>query len=81
MTDISLIRWLETKTVRPSARERLHQGADPPDALRIKPVDRLVKQQHRRVAEHRGRDAEPLRHAEREPADPLAGHGPQPDKI
>ena len=63
---ISLIRWLETNTVRPSAasariRLRIHS-----DALGVEPVDRLVEQQHRRVAEQGGGDAEPLAHAERE---------------
>ena len=37
--------------------------ADPQDALGVEPVDRLVEQQDLRVAEQRGGDAEPLRHA------------------
>jgi hypothetical protein len=41
-------------------------------------VDRLVEHQHRRVAEQRGGDAEPLLHAERETADPAPGHRFEP---
>ena len=78
---ISLIRWLDTNTVRPSAARSLQQGAHPDDALRVQAVDRLVEQQHRRVAEQRGGDAEPLAHAEREPLDPLAPHAGQPDLL
>ncbi len=61
-------------------RELLHQVPDPQHAFRVQPVDRLVEQQHLRVAEHRGRDAEPLAHAERETARPLARHVLQPDQ-
>jgi hypothetical protein len=39
-----------------------HQGAGPPDALRVQTVQRLVEHQHRRVAEQSRRDAEPLVH-------------------
>ena len=78
---ISLIRWLETNTVRPSAGEGPHQVADPEDPLGVEPVDRLVEQQHLGVAEQGGGDAEPLAHAEREPAGPLAGHAGEPDQL
>ena len=40
------------------------QGPDPYDTLRIQPVDRLVQQQHSRVAQQRGGDAQPLGHAQ-----------------
>ena len=51
----------------------LHQVPDPDDALGVEPVDRLVEDEDRRVAEQRGGDAEPLAHAEREAARALAG--------
>ena len=54
------------------------EPADPVDALRVQAVDRLVEHQHRRVAEQRGGDAEPLLHAERETADPAPGHRFEP---
>ena len=59
---ISLIRWLETKTVRPSRGQPLHQVADPVDALGVEAVDRLVEQQDlagRRAARRRCRAAGP----------------------
>jgi hypothetical protein len=40
--------------------------AHPPDALDVEAVDRLVQDHGGRVAEQRGGDAEPLRHAEGE---------------
>ena len=62
-------------------RELLHQVPDPQHAFRVQSVDRLVEQQHLRVAEHRGRDAQPLAHAEREAARPLARHVLQSDQA
>ena len=59
----------------------LHERADPVDALRVEPVDRLVEQQHLRVAQQGAGQAEPLLHAERELADRLAGDAGQPDQI
>ena len=61
----SLIRWLETRTARPSAASERRKPAHPHDALGVQAVERLVEHQHRRVAEQRGGDAEPLAHAER----------------
>ena len=61
--------------------QRPHQGADPQDALRIQPVDRLVEHQDLRVTEQRRGDAEPLAHAERESLGPLPGHVGQPDEA
>ena len=46
--------------------QRLHQVPDPADSLRVQAVDRLVEDEDRRVAEQRGRDAEPLGHAQGE---------------
>ena len=40
--------------------ERAQEASDPHDALGVEAVDRLVEHQHRRVAEQRGGDAEPL---------------------
>ncbi|EPJ35721.1 putative Bacitracin transport ATP-binding protein BcrA [Streptomyces afghaniensis 772] len=54
--------------------ECLHQVAHPEDALGVEAVDRLVEQQHLRVAEQRGGDAQPLSHAEGEALGPLPGH-------
>ncbi|ELS56589.1 putative Nodulation ABC transporter NodI [Streptomyces viridochromogenes Tue57] len=55
-------------------RQRLHQVPHPEDALGVEAVDRLVEQQHLRVAEQRGGDAEALAHAEREALGALPGH-------
>ena len=46
------------------------QVAHPADAGRVETVGRLVEDQHRGVADQRGRDAEPLAHAERVVAHP-----------
>ena len=53
-------------------RERAQEDADPADAVGIEPVDRLVEHQHRRVAQHRPRDAKALGHPQREATDALA---------
>ena len=55
------------------------QQADPPDAVGVEPVGRLVEDQHARIAEQRGGDAEALAHAEGELARPLAGGRLEPD--
>ena len=65
----------------PLVGEVAQQFAHPPDALGIQPVDRLVEQQHVRVAEQRRRDAEPLPHAEREAAHPLVRDGLEADEV
>ena len=54
-------------------RQRRSRPPDPDDALGVEPVDRLVEHQHRRVAEQRRGDAQPLPHAEREAAGPASG--------
>ena len=81
MSSISLIRWLETSTVRPSSASAAQQFAHPADALGVQAVDRLVEQQDVGVAEQRGGDAEPLAHAEGEPAHPVVGDGVQADQL
>ena len=43
--------------------EPAQELADPADAVEVEPVDRLVEQQHPRVAEQRRRDAQSLAHA------------------
>ena len=59
----------------------LEQVADPQDALWVEPVDRLVEQQHARIAEECPGDPEPLAHAERELADLLLRHCGQTDEL
>ena len=51
------------------------QVAHPADAGRVEPVGRLVQDQHRRVADQGGGDAEALAHAERVVAHPPVGLG------
>ncbi|CAM5693481.1 hypothetical protein SVIOM74S_04750 [Streptomyces violarus] len=65
---ISLIRWEETKTVRPSAARDLGGGCGSQHALGIEAVDGLVEDEGGRVAEEGGGDAEALSHAEGEAA-------------
>src|SRR6266700_6582373 len=54
--------------------QRPQQLAHPHDALRVQAVERLVQQQHRRVAQQRRRDPQPLRHAQREAPGLAPGH-------
>ena len=65
--------WLETRTVRPSAASERRNPRSQAMPGRVEPVRRLVEHQHRRVAEQGLGEAEPLPHAEREPADPAVG--------
>ena len=62
-------------------REVPGESAHPEHALGVEPVDRLVEDEGRGVAEQGGRDAEALPHAEREPADALAGDGLEPGEC
>ena len=78
---ISLMRWLETKTVRPSRGEALEQVAHPQDALGVEPVDGLVEEQDWRVTEERRGDAEALAHAEGELADAPVGDRGESDHL
>jgi len=73
VTAISLIRWLDTSTVRPSA-PTLQQGPDPQHPVRVQTVDRLVEDQRARVAQQRHGDPQTLRHAQRVAADPPVRH-------
>ncbi len=59
-------------------REIAQQAADLPDARRIEPVGRLIDDQQRRPAEHRGSQAEPLAHALRVSPDLAARDLAQP---
>ena len=81
MSAISLIRWLETKTVRPSDARRRRRLAHPADPVGVEPVHRLVEQQHARITEQRFGDAETLAHAEREVARQLLGDRGQSDEV
>ena len=65
MSSSSPIRWLDTSIGRPSAASERRKLADPDDPLGVHAVERLVQDQHRRVAEHGGGDPEPLAHPER----------------
>ena len=65
----------------PLVGEPPQQRADPQDAVEVEAVDRLVEQEHLRVAEQRGGDAEPLPHAERVPLDPTAGGAGEADLL
>ena len=60
---------------------RPEQQADPADAFRVQPVDRLVEQQHRRIGQQRRRDAEPLFHAKRELPGPPGGDRFEPGQL
>ena len=68
----SPIRWLESSTVAPSAALSAQERAHPADPARVEAVDRLVQDQHLRVAEQRRGQPEPAAHAQREAAGPLA---------
>jgi hypothetical protein len=63
----------------PLGGQRLHQVPDPADPLRVQAVDRLVEDEDGRVAEQRGRDAEPLGHTQGELASLAVGCGLQAD--
>ncbi|MFN8169054.1 MAG: hypothetical protein U0S36_09760 [Candidatus Nanopelagicales bacterium] len=55
------------------AGEVAQERAQPRDALGVEAVGRLVEHEDAGVAEERGRELEPLAHAQREPADRAAG--------
>src|SRR5947209_376255 len=56
------------------AGQRLHEVADPEDAVRVEAVDGLVEDEDPGVTEEGGGDAEALVHAEGERADPVPGN-------
>ncbi len=62
-------------------RQPLEQIADPPDALRVQAVHRLVQDHGRGVAQQGGRDPQPLTHPEGEATRPFAGDLPQTDQV
>jgi hypothetical protein len=55
--------------------------AHPLNAFGVEPVHWLVKQERGRVAEECGGDAEPLAHAEREPAGAAMGDIREADEL
>ena len=57
------------------------EAAQPPDALGVEAVGRLVEDEHLRVAQHRGSEAEALAHAHRVAAGPLARGGGEADQL
>ena len=59
--------------MRPSAASCLARLSHPQHAFGVQPVHRLVEDQRCGIAEQRRGEAEPLTHAEGEPADPLPG--------
>ena len=73
--------WLESSTVRALGGEAAQEVAQPADALGVEPVGGLVEHEDARVAEQRGREAEPLGHAEREAAGAPAGGAAEVDEL
>jgi hypothetical protein len=65
----------------PPVGQVLQQRADPADALDVQAVDRLVEDHGGGIAEQRRRDAQPLPHAEGEPARPPARHRAQAGRV
>ena len=62
-------------------RQRLHEVADPQDAVGVEAVDRFVEHHRVGVAEQGGGDAQALVHPEREGPYPLPGHVSQADDV
>ena len=69
----SCSRWLEQQHGAAAVGEAAQQPAHPVDALRVEAVGRLVEDQHLRLAQQGGRDAEALAHAEGVVAHAAAG--------
>src|SRR5674476_329698 len=63
------------------AGEEAHQVANPQDPFGVESVRGLVQDERVRVAEQRGGDTQPLRHAQREAADPLSGDRLEPGHL
>src|ERR1039457_1943604 len=61
--------------------ERAHQITNPPDAVQVQSVDRLIEQQDPGIAEQRRGCSKPLLHPEGEITDPLARDVSQADLI
>ena len=75
MISISCSRCEDSRTVPPLVGVVAEQVPHPADAGRVEPVGRLVEDQHRRVADQGGGDAEALAHPERVVAHPPVGLG------
>ncbi len=78
---ISVIRWLDTRTVRPSAaspRSRWRTQRMPSGS---RPLTGSSKSRTPGSPSQRARHAEALAHAERERAGPPVRHGGQPDEV
>ena len=74
----SASRWLDTTTVRPASAWLRRKRPQPVHAFGVEAVGGLVEDEHRRLAEQGGGEAEALAHAEREAADAavrVLGHG------
>ena len=69
----SCSRWLETRIVLPSCAEVAQEAAQPADALGVQAVRGLVEDEHLRVAEQGGGQAEALAHAHAVLTGALAG--------
>jgi len=76
---ISDIRWLETRTVRPSAARDCRRRRTQRIPFGVEPVDRLVEDQYGGISEERGGDAESLAHAQGQLAGPAVGRVGQAD--
>ncbi len=75
-------RWVESITVAPSAASCRDQRAHLAGALRVEAVGRLVEDQQVARRQQRGRgERQPLAHAQRVGAVPLAGRGEQADPL
>ncbi len=78
---ISLIRCEDTNTVRPSAARPLSRFLIHSTPSGSSPLTGSSRTTTPRIAEQRGRDAQPLAHPQGEPAGPLAGHLTQADHV
>jgi len=70
ITSISWSRWEDNSTGAAAVGVVAQQATHPADAGRVKAVGRLVQDQDLRLTDQRGRDAQPLAHAEGVVADP-----------
>ena len=72
-------RWLEIRTLLPSADVVAQERPQPADALRVESVGGLVEDEQAGPAEQRAGEAEALAHAEREAADAAVGRAREAD--
>ena len=73
--------WLEIEDRLALGGQVAQEPAQPPDALGVEAVGRLVEDEHLRVAEHGGGEAEALAHAHRVAAGALAGGRRDADQL